>query len=93
MAPVSEHGKLVEIETNVTEVSLEKAINTYNRACARRLTLSSWKELSGVLSASFKSLGKDNQNPDRVVELYDYIIIDIPGPGPQIGKGYDWVSV
>lgn len=93
MIPVNETGKAVDLEESVTESSTEQAITTFKRACKRLLNPSVWHELSGAISASFKLITPDNTDVHRLARADDYFMIDIPGPGPTTGDGYDWVKV
>lgn len=92
--PQHTKGKAVDLEQTVTENSTREAIATFKKACERLLTPSSWHQLSGVASADFKLSGAGN-SPDQQsrASVNDYFKIDIPGPGPAAGDGYDWVQV
>ncbi|CAN5773135.1 hypothetical protein BH10BAC2_BH10BAC2_39640 [soil metagenome] len=91
--PTNESGKAVDLETSTTENTIEEAIITFKRACKRLLTPAVWQKLSGLASASFHIAPDRNDKPERLLILNDYVMIDIPGPGPAAGNGYDWVQV
>ena len=93
IVPVNETGKAVDLEHTITENSTDEAITTYNRACKRLLNPQLWHQLSGGLSASFKLSNPGDPDPHRLAVVNDYLAIDIPGPGPEAGDGYDWVQV
>jgi len=90
---VDQSGKAVDLESSVTETSTGEAIDTFNRACKRLLNPPLWQELAGGLSASFSLKSPDGNDADRLAQINDYLQIDIPGPGPSAGNGYDWVKV
>lgn len=93
MIPANTLGRALDLESSVTENSVEEAIITFNRACKRLLNPPIWHELSGSISASFKLETPDNTNANRLALVNDYWMIDIPGPGPVAGSGYEWVKV
>ena len=90
---VDEPGKTVDLESSVEENSKEEAIDTFTRACKRLLNPPVWHELAGDLSASFTLKSPDGNDANRLAQINDYLQIDIPGPGPAAGDGYDWVKV
>lgn len=91
--PANTMGKALDLESSVTENSVEEAITTFTRTCKRLLNPPLWQELSGSIGASFKLESPDQINANRLAQENDYLKIDIPGPGPVAGKGYDWVKV
>ncbi|WP_431210595.1 hypothetical protein ACQ86N_32100 [Puia sp. P3] len=57
------------------------------------LDVNEWTDMCGSLAAGFQladDMGHDLQGHAAV---NDFVRIDIPGPGPQEGRGYDWVQV
>jgi hypothetical protein len=86
-------GKQVDLEKSVTEENLDEASITYNRACKRLLNPPIWHELAGSLSARFILVTPDQVKIKRLIQLNDFLMIDIPGPGSSAGDGYDWVTV
>ena len=86
-------GKAVDLEASKTENTIEEATTTFKRACKRLLNPPIWHELSGALTTSFKITAPNDADPKHLLHLYDYLMIDIPGPGPSAGNGYDWVQV
>jgi len=91
--PENKTGKFVDESHFVTEHSTEEAIVTYNRSCARLLNPPLWQQLTPGITTSFKISTPDNSDPRRLLLVNDYLMIDIPGPGPAAGNGYDWVKV
>jgi len=85
------------IETN-TEASMElgSAEETkifYEKVKHRLLNVNRWQHWAGKLTADFKLTDKDGTEVNRLAEKGDHFKIDIPGPGPATGDGYDWVQV
>jgi hypothetical protein len=91
--PANKSGKVIDLENSITENSEEEAITTFNRACKRLLNPPVWHQLSGKISASFKLETQSEGEANRLAQINDYLSIDIPGPGPVAGNGYDWVKV
>ena len=85
------------IETN-TEASIElgseeETKSFYEKVKQRLLNVNRWQHWAGKLTAEFKLTDKDGTEVDRLAEKDDHFKIDIPGPGPATGDGYDWVQV
>jgi hypothetical protein len=57
------------------------------------LNVNIWHKLSGFASAEFQLKDEQGMASHRLAEIGDYFQIDIPGPGPSAGDGYDWVQV
>lgn len=93
LIPANTVGKALDIETSVTERTVEESITTFNRACKRLLNPPLWHQLSGSMSASFTLATPASDDAARLAQVNDYLVIDIPGPGPSAGSGYDWVQV
>ncbi len=92
--PENTTGKALDLIETVTESSLEEAVATFKRASSRLQNPPLWHQLSGAeLSANFELKDGDDTSPQRLVNVNDFIRIDIPGPGPVAGNGYDWVQV
>ncbi|CAN5441813.1 hypothetical protein BH10BAC2_BH10BAC2_36240 [soil metagenome] len=93
LIPDNETGEAVDLESSKTENTVEEAITTFKRACNRILNPAVWHKLAGIASASFQIAPDKNDKTERLLILQDYVMIDIPGPGPSAGDGYDWVQV
>lgn len=92
---VPEHviGKKLDLEETIKGKTLEAAIQIYERACTRLLNPPVWKQMCGIFSASFILVDNKNKEINRLLQQDDFIRIDIIGPGPTAGLGYDWVQV
>ncbi len=91
--PAHTKGKFVDTAYAVEEPTLEEAIVTYNRACARMLNPPVWEQLTGGKNVSFKLATENEDEVQRLAKEGDYFKIDLPGPGSASGQGYDWVKV
>jgi hypothetical protein len=91
--PANVEGKKNDLDSSVTLPDREQAIKCYKRACKRLLNPVEWHEISGPLSAEVKLCDSKGEELKRLAKVNDLFCIDIPGPGPAAGKGYDWVTV
>ncbi len=86
-------GKEIEVEAQVELRDEKEAKIFYDIVKTRLLNVNNWKELAGVLGATFQLIDAKGEEIERGVQKGDYLRIDIPGPGNQEGDGYDWVLV
>jgi hypothetical protein len=93
LVPENKEGKAVDIEQTITEESLQEAITMFRLAYSRLIYPAIWKNLAGAGTASFSIWRAGSHEVQRHVQVNDYLRIDIPGPGPSAGDGYDWVRV
>ena len=93
LIPHNKTGKPVDLEESITLPGKEDAIDAYKRACKRLLNVNIWHKLSGFASADFLLKNEEGIASHGLAEVGDYFQIDIPGPGPASGDGYDWVKV
>ncbi|HSC37103.1 MAG TPA: hypothetical protein VLD19_04505 [Chitinophagaceae bacterium] len=93
LVPENREGKQTDLDYSVTLPTREEALDTFKRAYKRLLNPGVWHKLSGVASAEFQLVGKKGNEEHRLAQVNDYFKIDVPGPGPAAGDGYDWVKV
>jgi hypothetical protein len=93
LVPENYVGKPTNLSFSVILPSRHEALICFNRATKRLLNPPVWHKLSGWASAHFQLSGRDAEELDRLAEEGDYFRIDVPGPGPAAGNGYDWVIV
>lgn len=86
-------GKNTNVEKVVVLDTKEEAVNTFKRAYKRMLNPAIWHKLGGVTSAQFTLTNENAKEEERLAKEGDYFKIDLPGPGPAAGDGYDWVRV
>ncbi|RZM21059.1 MAG: hypothetical protein EOO88_34390, partial [Pedobacter sp.] len=65
----------------------------YEIVKGRLLDVNGWCHHAKLPVTSFKLFDEKCRVAERLVQEKDYIRIDIPGPGPKTGQGYDWVVV
>jgi hypothetical protein len=93
LIPVNLNGKASDLEFSVSLPTTDVARHCYMRAVKRMQNPAIWHELAGWASASFKLIGSSGEELHRLAREGDYIRIDVPGPGPVEGGGYDWATV
>jgi hypothetical protein len=93
LIPVNEKGKPSDLEFSVILDTIDAACHCYMRAVKRMQNPGIWHDLAGWASASFTLVGTRGEELYRLAWEGDYIRIDVPGPGPAEGGGYDWVKV
>ncbi|MBB1286421.1 hypothetical protein HRH25_18710 [Flavisolibacter sp. BT320] len=91
--PQQHTGKVIDTEETVelTDVAAAKAF--FETVKQRLLNVNNWEEIAGVGSANFQLVDAGGQEVNRPVQKGDYFKIDVPGPGPVAGDGFDWVLV
>lgn len=70
-----------------------EARRVFAAAAERLLNVNIWEKLCGPLSAKFSLRDERGEFADRSARTGDYFRIDVPGPGPASGDGFDWVKV
>src|SRR4051794_30396799 len=91
--PKQEEGNQSDIVEKINAKNEEEAKAIFNEAKKKLLSVNSWKEISGDLSANFTLIDKNGEKINQVAQVGDYFKIDIPGPGTKSGDGYDWVRI
>jgi len=86
-------GKQNNLEHTVTCADSDAAHKCYTIARSRLLDPAGWHGLAGMLSGDFQLVDESGKELGRPAREGDLIRIDIPGPGPRKGDGYDWVQV
>lgn len=92
--PPQRIGKQVNLESRVSFPDDGSASHFFGLAKRRLLDVSRWHELAELPVATFvltDAYGGEAVKPQPVEG--DKVRIDIPGPGPSAGDGYDWVVV
>lgn len=91
--PANEAGTEVNVEDSVTLQNEDEAKLTYGQVRERLLSINSWRNFAGALSADFRLTDEKGNEVERAPQRGDYFKIDIPAPGIKTGEGYDWVQV
>ncbi len=93
MIPENSKGKATSAEQPISLRNVDEAKPAFKIACGRMHNVNSWHKPAGFGSAKFSVMDTHGINVERPVQLSDYLQIDIPGPEPAAGDGYDWVQV
>lgn len=93
LVPQQETGTETNTEETVTLRDEKEAQALFERAKERLLNVNTWEELCGTGSANFVLTDPAGQEVNRLAQPRDHFKIDIPGPGPVTGEGYDWVQI
>lgn len=91
--PKQEIGGQMDVIEQISLVNEEAAIDFFLIVRERLLAVNNWGKLAGTALSAFQLTNSFGNRVDRLVEIGDYIKIDIPGPGTVLGRGYDWVKV
>lgn len=94
LIPEQRRGKQVDLEARVMLPDDLQAGDFLRLARGRLLDVSHWNEIAEIPMATF--VLTDGQGGEAVKTRPaegDKIRINIPGPGPTSGDGYDWVVV
>lgn len=91
--PEQKVGKALDYSRQLTLPDDSSAYNRYREIVAKMLDVNGWQKIAEGISGEFVIVNENNEIQDRRVKKYDFIRIDIPGPGAPSGGGYDWVQV
>jgi hypothetical protein len=91
--PEQQQGTETGAEVEITADSKEEAVILFIKAKERLANVSEWKKYAGVGSAEFCLTDPHGNKVFRFPRKDDLIRIDLPGPGPKSGNGYDWVRI
>jgi hypothetical protein len=73
--------------------SHNEACKIFKESILRLLDVNDWDKLCGIGSATFTLTDEKGCEIDELIQQGRFIKIDIPGPGPDAGDGYDWVYI
>lgn len=93
IVPKHKTGISINAESVIGLADEEKARAFFDLVKIRLKNVNKWHEIAGDSFARFQLVNKDGIEVQRSPQKGDYFKIDIPGPGPASGKGYDWVRV
>lgn len=91
--PLQKGGASSDTDATATLGSADDAKDFYNVVKQRLQLVSHWQEWAGAATAHFQLTDGEGKAVDRAAQEGDYFKIDIPGPGPASGDGFDWVRV
>lgn len=93
IVPSQKQGGSSDTDARTTLDSVEQAKAFFNIVKQRLLDVNHWQQRAGAATARFQLTDAQGNEVNRTVQEGDYFKIDIPGPGPVTGEGYDWVQV
>ena len=91
--PQNSRGVQTNTESETELGSVDEAKELFAKVRQRLLHVNEWQKIAGKLSADFQLTDANGEDVHRAAQKGDHFRIDIPGPGPATGDGYDWVQV
>ncbi|GAC1422929.1 MAG: hypothetical protein NVS1B13_04650 [Flavisolibacter sp.] len=93
--PLPEKNTGIQKEFKATKqvATVSEAQVLFQEAGKRLLDVNNWNKVCGKASALFQLTDGQGIPIDGLPHIGNYLKIDIPGPGPNNGKGYDWVRI
>jgi hypothetical protein len=91
--PEQVRGSQVNSVAESQFATAEQARAFYQVAKDRLLNVNQWYKIAQLPMSAFKLFDQAGRGAQRPARQGDFIRIDIPGPGPKAGKGYDWVVI
>lgn len=93
IVPENIQGKSSDLQFSVSAETEVSAIKIFNDAAHRMLDVNSWHKMTGIVSANFTLFDVFKNEVNSSATTGHFIRIDIQGPGPSSGDGYDWVQI
>mgnify|MGYP003576406825 CR=1 FL=1 len=93
IVPQQATGAQSNTESTATFDTIEQAKVFFETVKSRLLQIGDWHQLAGKGTADFSLTDANGNSVNRTPQKGDHLKIDIPGPGPQTGDGFDWVQV
>lgn len=86
-------GKQVDIQRERKFLNMQSAQAGFKAARKRLLNVNKWHYIAGCNSSRFVLQDGIERKIKHAPSIGDFVKIDIPGPGPIFGEGFDWVVV
>ncbi|HEY0897656.1 MAG TPA: hypothetical protein VGE15_13945 [Sphingobacteriaceae bacterium] len=86
-------GRLIDTVKSIECANTDEARVFFKEVQKRLLQVNRWHDLMTGSPATFQVTDASGNEVDRMVTKGDHFKINIPGPGPSAGDGYDWVQV
>lgn len=93
IVPPHRIGKKTGAATQKFDISIRQAKARYELARKRLSDINRWEKFATLPAASFYLYNAYGKRVKRSAAEGDFIAIDLPGPGPKTGSGYDWVVI
>ena len=91
--PEQKKGMQTGASSEVEADTKAEAVKIFQRARQRLLDINNWQEFAGEGGAEFRLTNIRGNVVHRAPQVGDLVRIDLPGPGPKAGDGYDWVRI
>jgi hypothetical protein len=91
--PKQRAGAKKDIEHVVENTDNDSARKLFMIARNRLVNVNQWHEYATGISAAFRLCDQNGDEVNRTAEKGDYFKIDLPGPGSNEGKGFDWARI
>ncbi len=91
--PAKKTGIQKEFKAKKQAASAVEAHLLFEEATNRLLDVNNWDKLCGKAGAVFQLTDSQGAHLNGLPEIGNYLKIDIPGPGPSNGEGFDWVRI
>jgi len=91
--PQQQTGNSSDTVATATFKSEQEAKQFYEVVKNRLLYVNDWQKWAGAATAAFQLTDAQGNDVNRTAIEGDHFKIDIPGPGPITGDGFDWVQV
>jgi len=93
IVPSQETGTAIEAKADVPFPSAREAKELFQTAKKRLQNVNAWHTIARNISAEFHLVTNNGDVLKREPRQGDFFKIDIPGPGPNTGNGFDWVQL
>lgn len=93
IVPGQHDGSETNTEASQTLPDATSARSFFEVVRQRLLNVNAWHDYAGAGTAGFQLTDEQGAAVQRTAQKGDHFQIDIPGPGPQTGEGYDWVRI
>ena len=91
--PQQTEGQHTNIVHFVDQPTQQDAHHLFLLAKSRLKDISQWHKYSGPLSSKFAITDAGGNEVYKTAEVGDLFSIDLPGPGPVAGGGFEWVRI
>lgn len=91
--PEQERGRMLEAHRRHVFADADSARMAYLNIRERLLNINEWNRYSDGLLADFALVNDDGEIAEGQAASGLYIRIDMPGPGPSEGDGFDWALI
>src|SRR5689334_19218717 len=91
--PAQRVGNKLTVEHSVMANAVKDALELFDQSAHRLLHVNDWSRITNSILSSFQLTDSQGREVYREVAIGDLFKINIPGPGPLSGQGFDWVKV